>query len=174
MDTGGGRVEEEWRVSSSFRPLPSLDGIIPDSGLTGLNNTHTHTHIYIYIYIYIWIYVGVSIPAWSISRVWLHWRVVCLWMTIYTLPSSGGVWAFWRRNITVAARVTQSPSNEMNTPVSDSAKCKQTKLDTYALIPRLTLSCRFGLEACHQPDAQLGGFWSWLGASSVSNHIEEL
>ena len=28
-----------------------LEGIIPDSGLTGLNNTHTHTNIYIYIYI---------------------------------------------------------------------------------------------------------------------------
>ena len=31
------------------------DGIIPDSGLTGSNNTHTHTHTYIYIYIYIYI-----------------------------------------------------------------------------------------------------------------------
>ena len=28
----------------------SPDGIIPDSGLTGLNNTYTHTYIYIYIY----------------------------------------------------------------------------------------------------------------------------
>ena len=33
------------------------DGIIPDSGLTGLNNTHTHTHTHIYIYIYIYIYI---------------------------------------------------------------------------------------------------------------------
>ena len=41
--------DHSWRI---FCP----DGIIPDSGLTGLNNTHTytHTHIYIYIYIYIW------------------------------------------------------------------------------------------------------------------------
>ena len=29
------------------------DVITPNSGLTGLNNTHTHTHTYIYIYIYI-------------------------------------------------------------------------------------------------------------------------
>ena len=27
------------------------DGIIPVSGLTGLNNTHTHTHTHTYIYI---------------------------------------------------------------------------------------------------------------------------
>ena len=42
------------------------DGNIPDSGLTGPNNTHTHTHththiVYIYIYIYIYLYIYVSI-----------------------------------------------------------------------------------------------------------------
>ena len=31
------------------------DGIIPDSDLTGLNNTHTHTHTHTDIYIYIYI-----------------------------------------------------------------------------------------------------------------------
>ena len=37
------------------------DGIIPDSGLTGLNNTHTHTHTHIYIYIYICVCVWMGI-----------------------------------------------------------------------------------------------------------------
>ena len=32
-------------------------GIIPDSSLTGLNNTHTHTHTHTHIYIYIYIYI---------------------------------------------------------------------------------------------------------------------
>ena len=35
------------------------DGIIPDSGLTGLNNTHTHTHTHTHTQnIYIYIFVG--------------------------------------------------------------------------------------------------------------------
>ena len=37
------------------------DGIIPDSGLTGLNNTHTHTHTHTHIYIYIYIYIYVCV-----------------------------------------------------------------------------------------------------------------
>ena len=53
----------------------------------------------------------------------------------------------------------QSSSNEITTPVSDSAKCQQTKSDTYALIPELTLSRRLGLVV------KLGRFRSQLGAS---------
>ena len=33
------------------------DGITPNSGLTGPNNTHTHTHTYIYIYICVCMFV---------------------------------------------------------------------------------------------------------------------
>ena len=36
-------------------------------------------------------------------------------------------------NITVATRIMQSFFNELSTSVSDNAKCKQTKFDTYAL-----------------------------------------
>ena len=32
------------------------DGIIPDSGLTGLNNTNIYIYNILYIYIYIYIY----------------------------------------------------------------------------------------------------------------------
>ena len=37
------------------------DGITPNSGLTGPNNTHTHTHTHTYIYIYIYIYIYVCV-----------------------------------------------------------------------------------------------------------------
>ena len=37
------------------------DGIIPDSGLTGPNDTHTHTHTHTYIYIYMYIYIYIYI-----------------------------------------------------------------------------------------------------------------
>ena len=43
---------------------------------------------------------------------------------------------------------------------------KQTKVNTYALIPWLTLS--------HLPDLNLGEFRSRLGASRVSSYTEEL
>ena len=44
------------------------DGITPNSGLTGPNNTHTHTHTHIYIYIYIYsiyiyIYIYIMLPC---------------------------------------------------------------------------------------------------------------
>ena len=52
----------------------------------------------------------------------------------------------------------QSSSNGLSTSVSDCAKCKEMKVNTYALIPELMLSCRFGLGVCHQPDIKLGGF----------------
>ena len=54
-------------------------------------------------------------------------------------------WAFWRRNITVSPRVMKNSSDDLSTPVSNSTKCKQTKLDTFVLIPELTLSPRLGL-----------------------------
>ena len=37
-------------------------------------------------------------------------------------------------------------SNGLNTSVSDNAKCKQTKFDTYALIPKLTLNSKAWFE----------------------------
>ena len=60
------------------------------------------------------------------------------------------------------------------TSVSDSAKCKRTKVNTHALIPKLTLSRRFCLELYHQPNGKLDGFRFRLGASRMSSHIEEL
>ena len=56
--------------------------------------------------------------------------------------------------------VMQSFSNELSTSPSDNVKCKQTKFNTYALIPVLILSRRLRLGVCHQPDIKLGGFRS--------------
>ena len=53
-------------------------------------------------------------------------------------------------------------------------KCKQTKINKYASIPKLTLSHRLGLGVCHQLEVKLGGFRSRLGASCMSSHTEEL
>ena len=53
-------------------------------------------------------------------------------------------------------------------------KCKQMKFDTYALIPKLTLSCRLSLGTCHQPDIKLGVFRSRFKVSYMSSHTEEL
>ena len=63
---------------------------------------------------------------------------------------------------------------ELSTSVSGSAKSIQTKFDTYALIPELTLSCRLSLGVCHQPDVKLVGFRPWVGASHVSTYTEKL
>ena len=83
-------------------------------------------------------------------------------------------WALWQKNIMVASHVMQSFSNELNTPVSNSEKCKQTKFDTYVLILELILSRRLGLGVCHQPNINLGGFLSQLGVSCMSSHTEVL
>ena len=69
--------------------------------------------------------------------------------------------------MTVTTHVMQCSSNELSTLASDSAKCKQTKLDIYALIPKVELSRRLGLGVCHQPDLKLSGFRSQLGVSRV-------
>ena len=59
--------------------------------------------------------------------------------------------------------------NELSTSISDGAKCKETKVNTYALIPEQSLSRRLSLKVCHQPDVKLGVF-----RSRVSSHTEEL
>ena len=43
------------------------------------------------------------------------------------------IYVFFSEKKTVTTRVMQSSSNELNTSVADSVKCKQTKVDTYAL-----------------------------------------
>ena len=102
-------------------------------------------------------------------------ETVYQWMTIYTLPRSHwGGWALEWRNTTFATRVMQSSSNELRILAPDCAECKWIKFDTYALIPELTLSHRFGLGVCHQPDIKLRGFQSQFWASYVSSHTEEL
>ena len=67
-------------------------------------------------------------------------------------------WALCQRNITVANRVMQSSSNKLNSPVSNSVKCKQRTFYTYKLIPKMSMS----LWVCHQPDIKLDGFWRVL------------
>ena len=48
-------------------------------------------------------------------------------MTIYTLPSKA-------KELTAATHIMQSSSNKLSTSVSDSTKCKQTKVNTKCLI----------------------------------------
>ena len=78
------------------------------------------------------------------------------------------------KEFTVATGVMESSSNELSTSVSDSAKCKQTKVNTYALIPELMLSRKLNLWVCQQLHVKLSGFHSRLRASRVSSHTEEL
>ena len=82
-----------------------------------------------------------------------HWRVVIQWNSLllewqYILSPPPRGWVLWRRNITATTHVMQSSSNKLSFLVSDSAKYKQTKFDTYALIAELTLSGRLGLGVC--------------------------
>ena len=58
-------------------------------------------------------------------------KTVCLWMTIYTLPSRG--LSTLAKELTAATHVMQNSSNELSNLVSDCAKCKQTKANTYTL-----------------------------------------
>ena len=64
------------------------------------------------------------------EELWYN-ETVCQWMTIYTLPSRG--LNSLAKELTAATRLMQSFSNELNTLISDSAKCKQKKANTYAL-----------------------------------------
>ena len=59
-------------------------------------------------------------------------KKISLWMTIYALPS----WALstLSNELTAATSVMQSLPNELSTPVSNSAKCKQTNANTKCVI----------------------------------------
>ena len=52
-------------------------------------------------------------------------------MTIYTLPLWG--LSSLAKELTTTTSIMQSSSNKVSTPVSNSAKCKQTKANQYAL-----------------------------------------
>ena len=53
-------------------------------------------------------------------------------MTIYTLSPRG--LSTVGKELKAATRVMQSSSNELSSPVSDSVKCKQTKVDTKCVV----------------------------------------
>ena len=55
-------------------------------------------------------------------------ETVCLWMTIYTLPSQG--LSTLAKKVTAATRVMQSSSYELSILVSGKVKCKQSKATT--------------------------------------------
>ena len=77
--------------------------------------------------------------------------------------------------LTVATRIKQSSSNKLNTLAADSEKCKETKVDTYALnsgVDDDDLHNRLGV--CHRPGVKLSGFQSRLVATRVSSYTEEL
>ena len=60
-----------------------------------------------------------------------------MWMTIIYIPFPG--LSTLAKEFTGATRVMEILSNELSTPVSGSAKCKQTKANTkYVIIPELT------------------------------------
>ena len=69
---------------------------------------------------------------------------------------SPGVVSTFAKELTVTTCVMQCSSYKMSTSLSDSAKCKQMKLNTDALIPELTLIRRLDLKVCLQPDVKLG------------------
>ena len=71
---------------------------------------YRYTHKYIYIYTYIYIYIYASLPEVEYSDEELK-AITC---------------------------VRQSSSNELNTSVFDSVKCKRMKVDTKCVIGRLT------------------------------------
>ena len=78
------------------------------------------------------------------------------------------------KELTVAIHVIQSSSNESSNSVADSAKCKKTKVNIYALNYQANVELYVGLGVRHQHDVKLGGFRSKLEVSSVSSHTEEL
>ena len=87
---------------------------------------------------------------------------------IYDPHSPGWRLSTLAKELTVATHVMHSSFDELSSSVSDRAKCKQTKFDTYTLIPELTLSPRLCLGVCHQPHVKLGGFRFRLGVSHFS------
>ena len=85
--------------------------------------------VYIYIYIYIYIRTPPDVGKSTLSK-----------------------------ELSVATRLMQIPSYELRTSGSDSTECKQTKVNTYALIPELTFRHRLSLGLRYHPDEKLGGF----------------
>ena len=58
--------------------------------------------------------------------------------------------------------------------ISNCVKCKQIKVNAYALYSRANVRLLNGWVGCYWSDVKLGRFQSQLEASRVSSHTEEL
>ena len=77
------------------------------------------------------------------------------------------------KELTVAIPIKQSSLNELSTSVSDSAKCKQMKVNRYTLTSQADAELQAGLGVRYQPEVKLGRFQSWLEVSCISSHTDE-
>ena len=78
------------------------------------------------------------------------------------------------KELTVANRVIQSFSKELSTSFSDSVKCKQKEVNTYALNSLACIGSVAGYGVILSGDVKLAGFRSQLEVSRVSSYPEEL
>ena len=67
--------------------------------------------------------LSLSLSLYTYEELWFN-ETVCLWMTIYTLPSRG--LSTLAKELTAATRLMQRSSNARSTTVSDCPECKQT------------------------------------------------
>ena len=96
-----------------------------------------------------------------------------IYIYIYIHTRSWGV-STLAKELVVATCIMQSSSSELSISVSNCAKCKQTKFNTYAVNSQVDVESQSGLGVCHWPDVMLGRFRSQLETSYMSSHTEEL
>ena len=116
---------------------------------------YVHKYINTYICMYVRIYVHTVTYTTDFIRD-VTWRSAKAmndrekWRErVRNIHAGGTTWWWWWWYIYIYTH------NELSTLVSDSRKCKRTKFDTYALIPKLMFSQRVGLGVCHQPDVKV-------------------
>ena len=77
------------------------------------------------------------------------------------------------KELRVTTSVIQSSLNELRTSISDSIKCKQTKVNTYTLNSLTCVLSAIGWGVCYWSDVKFGGFRFQLETSRQSSYNEE-
>ena len=99
---------------------------------------------------------------------------VCGWQDIYACTPPTWLLSSLAKELMAATRIMQITSNEFSTPVSESAKCKQTKSYTCALTFWVDIQSPNDWTVYNWSNIKIGRFWSHLEVSSVSSHTKEL
>ena len=141
------RSSEAWKATPLLRLCPDttwavvvVPGKVPSTGQRDLFKNYLIKHLLIFVLIICIRHVK-CMCAYVCVNVCVHlWVYIYIYIFVPTHPWGG---EHLVKELMVTTRLMQNSSNELSTSVSECAKCKQTKVNMYAVNSQeLTLSRR--------------------------------